>query len=51
MAYRPGCIGIQGLLIFEKVGVDGVGVVVIEDEDVSIPAIREDRELSCLVGV
>ena len=38
MAYRPGCSDIQGLPIFDKVGVDGFGVVVIEDEYVLIPA-------------
>ena len=38
VACRPGCSDIQGLPVFEKVGVDGVGVVVIEDEDVLIPA-------------
>ena len=38
VACRPGCSDIQGLPVFEKVGVDGVGVVVIEDEDVFIPA-------------
>ena len=29
MACRPGCSDIQGLPVFEKVGVDGFGVVVI----------------------
>ena len=49
MACRSGCSDIQGLLVFEKVGVDGVGVVVIEDKDVLIPALREDQESSCFV--
>ena len=34
----PGCSDLQGLSVFEKVGVDEVGVVVIEDKDVMIPA-------------
>ena len=38
VACRPGCSDIQGLLLLEKLGVDGVGVVVIEDEDVLVPA-------------
>ena len=37
MEWRRGCGDLQGLTVFEKVGVDGVGVVVIEDEDVLIP--------------
>ena len=47
----PGCSDIQGLPVFEKVGVDGVGIVVVEDKDVLIPTWREDRELSFLVRV
>ena len=38
MACRLGCSDIQVLPVFEKVGVDGVGVVFIEDEDVLITA-------------
>ena len=38
MACCPGCSYLQGLLDFEKVGVDGVGVVVIEDKDTLVPA-------------
>ena len=37
MACCTGCSDIQGLPIFEKVGLDGVGVVVIEDKDLLIP--------------
>ena len=37
MAGCPGCSDIQGLPVFEKVGVDGVGIVVVEDKDVLIP--------------
>ena len=37
MAYRPGCSDIPGLSVFEKVGVDGVSVVVVEDKDVLVP--------------
>ena len=51
MAGRPGYSDIQGLPVFEKVGVVWVGVVVVEDKDVLIPTWREDQELSCLVGV
>ena len=28
VACRPGCSGLQGLLVLEKLGVDGIGVVV-----------------------
>ena len=38
MECRPGCSDIQGLSVLEKLGVDGVGVVVVEDEDVLVPA-------------
>ena len=38
MAYLPGYSDLQGLPVFEKVGPDGVGVVVIEDKDVLITA-------------
>ena len=37
MAYRPGCSDLQGLPVFEKVGVDGVGVVVVDDKYVFVP--------------
>ena len=38
MACRPGCCGLQGLPFFEKLGVDVVDVVVVEDKDVFVPA-------------
>ena len=38
MECRPGCSDLQGLPNFEKVGVDGVGVVVVEEKYVLIPA-------------
>ena len=38
MECSPGCSDLQGLPIFEKVGVDGVGVVVVEDKNVLVPA-------------
>ena len=38
MTCRPGCSDLQGLPVFDKMGVDVFGVVVIEDEDVLIPA-------------
>ena len=37
MACFTGCSYIQGLPVFEKVGVDGFGVVVVEDKDVLVP--------------
>ena len=38
MECYPCCSGFQGLPVFEKVGVDGVGVIVIKDKDLLIPA-------------
>ena len=38
MTFHPGCSDLQGFLVFEKLGVDGVGVVVVEDKDVLLPA-------------
>ena len=38
MACHTGCSYLQGLLVHEKFGVDGVGVVVVEDEDLLVPA-------------
>ena len=32
VAHFPGLGDLQGLLVLEKLGVDGVGVVVVEDE-------------------
>ena len=37
VARRPGCSDIQGLSVLENLGVDGVGVEVVEDEDLLIP--------------
>ena len=34
----PGCSDIQGLPILEKLGVDGVGVVVVEDKGILVSA-------------
>ena len=36
MLYCPGCSDLQGLLVLEKSGMDGFGVVVVEDEDVLV---------------
>ena len=38
VAGLPGCSDIQGLSVLEKLGVDGFCVVVVEDEDVLVPA-------------
>ena len=38
VALPPGCSYLQGLSVLEKLGADGVGVVVVEDEDVLVPA-------------
>ena len=38
MARCTGCSDLQGLLVLENMGVDGVGVVVVEDEDILVPA-------------
>ena len=37
MACFPGCSDLQILSVLEKLVVDGVGVVVVEDEDVLVP--------------
>ena len=37
-ARLPGCSDIQGLTVLEKLGVDGVGVVVLEDGDILVSA-------------
>ena len=39
----------QGLPVLQKLGVDGVGVVVVEDEYKLVSAGREYRETACLV--
>ena len=41
----------QGLSVLQKVGVDGVGVVVVEDEYILVSAGREYREAARLVRV
>ena len=38
MARLPGFRDLQGLPVLEKLGVDGVGVVVVEDEDILVSA-------------
>ena len=38
MARLPGFSDLQGLTVLEKLGVDGIGVVVLEDEDVLVTA-------------
>ena len=42
MEYCPDCCDLQGLLVIEKLGVDGVGVLVVEDKDALVPTLRED---------
>ena len=37
MACRSGYSDLKGLLVIEKLGVDRVGVVVVEDKDVLVP--------------
>ena len=51
MECRPGCSDLRGLSVLEKLGVEGVGVVVVEDKDVLVPTFRDNRQFSCLVGV
>ena len=38
MARLPGFSDLQGLPVLEKLGMDGVGVVVVEDEDILVSA-------------
>ena len=38
MASLTGCSGLQDLPVIEKLGVDGVGVVVVEDKDILVSA-------------
>ena len=38
MEYLPGCSYLQVLPVFLKIGVDGVGVSVVEDKDSLFPA-------------
>ena len=51
VACHPGFGDFQGLPVLQKLGVDGVSVVVIEDEYVLVSAGREYREAACLVRV
>ena len=36
MAYCPGCSDLQVLSVLEKLGGDGVGVLVVEDKDILV---------------
>ena len=38
MARFPGFVDIQGLSVLERLGVDGVGVVVVEGKDILVSA-------------
>ena len=49
MARFPGFSDIQGLTVLQKLGVDGVGVVVVEDEYILVSAGIEYRGVACLV--
>ena len=49
VARFPGFGDLQGLPVLQKLGVDGVGVVVVEDEYILVSAVREYREAACLV--
>ena len=51
VARFPGFGDIQGLLVLQKLGVYGVGVVVVEDEYILVSAGREYRKAACLVRV
>ena len=51
MAHFPGFGDFQGLPVLQKLGVDGVGVVVVEDEYILVSAGREYMEAACLVRV
>ena len=51
VSHYPGFGDFQGLLVLQKLGVDGVGVVVVEDEYILVSAGREYREAACLVRV
>ena len=42
---------LQGLPVLHNLGVDGVGVVVVEDKYILVSAGREYWEASCLVRV
>ena len=51
VARFPGFGDFQGLPVLHKLGVDGVGVVVVEDEYILVSAGREYRKAACLVRV
>ena len=51
VARSPGFGDFQGLPVLQKLGVDGVGVVVVENEYISVSAGREYREAACMVRV
>ena len=49
VARFPGFSDFQGLPVIDKLGVDGVGVVVVEEKYILVSAGREYRESACLV--
>ena len=51
VARYPGFGDFQGLLVLQKLGMNGVGIVVVEDEYILVSAGREDREAACMVRV
>ena len=51
VARFPGFSDLQGLPFLHKLGVDGVGVVVVEDEYILVSAGREYMEAACLARV
>ena len=51
VASFPGFGDFQGFTVLQKLGVDGVGVVVVEDEYILVSAGREYMEAACLVRV
>ena len=50
-AHFPGFGDFQGLPVLQKLGVDGVGVVVVEDKYILVSAGREYMEAAFLVIV
>ena len=51
VAHFPGFGDLQGFSVLQKLYVDGVGVVVAEDEYILVSAGREYRELACLIQI
>ena len=51
VAHLPGFGDIQDLPFLQKLEVDGVDVVVLQDEYILVPAGRDYREAACLVRV